>query len=92
MTGFPEGTRFPWSYAEFAERYGRDIIEREVHKEELATPAQLDELKRLFSTLRLPEGQEEKWLAAAKAETWEEVETSKAQKTIEALRAKLSAA
>ena len=45
------------------------IIERAVHKEVLATPEQLVELKRLFETIRLPEGQEEKWLAAAKAES-----------------------
>jgi hypothetical protein len=89
LTGFPEGTRFDWSYSSFAERYGKDVIEREVRQVVLATQEQVAEIHRLLGIVKLPEGQAEKWLSAANAETWEEVDADKAEKTILSLKARL---
>ena len=38
---FPMGESFPWSFDEFAERYGRDIIAKDAAFIELATPEQV---------------------------------------------------
>ena len=89
LTGFPEGTRFGWSYAEFSERYGRDVMEREVRQIVVASPEQVAEINHLLGIVKLPEGSIEKWLTAAQVETWEEMEADKADKIIQALKAKL---
>ena len=89
LLGFPENETFDLTYEEFAARYGRDVIEADSRPLVLATAEQAAEIKRLLDTVRLPEGQAEKWLAAAGAETWAEVDTGKAEKVIVALQTKL---
>lgn len=91
LLGFPEGSSFPWSYAEFAERYGRDVIEKVAAPVVLATPEQLAELNRLLGIVKLPDGQTEKWLKAADADTFEEVDADKIAKIIAHLNEKLAA-
>lgn len=91
LLGFPESSTFPFEYADFAERYGRDVIEADAKPLELATAEQVAEIKRLLDTVKLPEGQAEKWLTAASAEKWEEVDEDKAAKVIAALKAKMAA-
>jgi hypothetical protein len=88
---FKENDTFEFEYEEFAERYGRSIIEAESKPLVLATPEQVAEINRLLDTVKLPEGQAAKWLAAASAETWEEVDEDKAAKIIGALKSKLAA-
>lgn len=83
LVGFPDSETFKWSYQDFADRYGKDVIEKEGKQIVLATPKQLSELKNLLSVIKLKEGQEEKWLEAANAQTWEEVDQEKVQKTID---------
>jgi len=77
LTGFPDATTFPWSYAEFAARYGKDVIEKNVEKINLATPEQIAELKALLEIVKLPENQAEKWLTAANAGSFEEMDSIK---------------
>lgn len=86
LIGFPDGTTFPWSYKDFADRYGKDVIEKAGHTIVLASQAQLDEYKKLVSIVKLPEGQEEKWLKAAGAETWPEVDQDKMAKIIDYIK------
>lgn len=74
---FPEAGTFPWSYDEFAKRYGESIITKESKAIELATPEQLKRIKVLLETVKLPEGQEEKWLAKADVEGWDEMSTDR---------------
>ena len=90
LEGFPAGKTFPWSYEEFASRYGRDVIDGEVENVVLATPEQLSELRRLLDVVKLPEGQAEKWLTAGNAASWEEMDGDKIEKCIAALKAKLT--
>lgn len=91
LTGFPEGSRFDWSYDEFAARYGKDIIEKAVRQIVLATPEQVAEIARLMAVVKLDEGVVEKWFKAAGVETFEEMDAEKAEKCIAALKAKMAA-
>lgn len=82
LEGFVEGEAFEWSYVKFAEKYGQDVIEKEVTQLILATQEQLDELKLLLELVKLPEGQIDKWLTAANANSWKEMDSIKVEKII----------
>jgi len=73
LIGFPEGERFDWSYQEFAARYGKDVIEKETVPLVLATAEEIAEITQLLEIVKLPEGQTDKWLAKANAESWAEM-------------------
>jgi len=88
LIGFPEGTSFDWSYAEFAERWGKDVIEKATAPVILASAEQIKTLNDLFETVKLPDGQPEKWLQSAKASKVEELEQSAAQKIINFIKEK----
>jgi hypothetical protein len=77
LTGFAAADVFPWSYAEFAQRYGKDVIEGATTQIVLASPEQIAKLNELLDTVKLPEGQVEKWLKAGNAETWAEMDSDK---------------
>lgn len=83
LIGFPDGETFKWSYKDFAEKYGKDVIEKEGKQIVLATVEQIKKIKQLISVVKLPEGQLDKWLQAANATTLEEIEQCKAQKIID---------
>lgn len=89
LTGFPEGERFDWSYADFAERYGRDVIEAEVHAIDIATAEQLGEMQRLLEVVKLPEDTIEKWFKKAGVETFEEMDAETVGKIIVFLQEKM---
>lgn len=82
LTEFPDASTFGWSYNEFAEKYGKSVIEKKSEAITLATPEQLAEIKKLLETVKLPEGQEDKWLKAAQVDGWEEMETARIAKAI----------
>lgn len=90
LLGFPESEIFDFTYEAFAERYGRDVIEADSKPLVLATSEQVAEIQRLLNIVKLPEGQEEKWLAAASADTWTDVDEDKAAKVIASLKSKLA--
>ena len=90
LTGFPEGDRFEWSYPEFAERYGKDVIEKETVPVVLASAEQVAELKRLLDLVKLPDGMTEKWLSKAGAESWEEMNSEQITGCINHLQGKLT--
>lgn len=90
LMGFPEGERFDWSYAEFAERYGKDVIEKEVKPIVLASAEQVAEINRLMSLVKLPDGTTEKWLTKAAVDTFEEMDTETIAKCIEFLKSKIT--
>jgi hypothetical protein len=63
LTGFPDATVFDWSYAVFAEKYGKDIMEKQAVAIQLATPEQLAEVDRLLEKVRLSDtDRKDKWL------------------------------
>lgn len=91
LLGFPEGETFPLDYAAFSERYGKDIIEKEVKILTLATTEQVADIKRLVDLLKIDLTTIEKWYEKANAESFEEFSTDYASKVIEALNKKLNA-
>lgn len=91
LIGFPEGENFALDFAEFSERYGKDIIEKEVKVLTLATPEQVADIKRLVDLLKVEQATIDKWYEKANAESFEEFSTETATQIITALNKKLSA-
>jgi|SRR5271168_434962 len=89
LIGFPEGDVIPWSYEEFAERYGRDVIERQSAPIILATPEQVAEMQRLLTLVKVPEDWQEKTFKKAEVESWAEMDSVKIAANIELLKGKV---
>lgn len=79
---FPDGEAFPFSYEEIANRYGRDVLERDAVAESLATKEQVSRLKELIELYKEPEEVVQKWKDKANAETFEEMNESIINKLI----------
>lgn len=89
LTGFPELESFPMEYKEFAQRYGKDVIEKEAQPIALATVEQVAEITRLVDLLKIDSGTTEKWLEKAGAGNFSEFNTEQAAKVIESLKSKI---
>lgn len=61
LTGFPDAEVFDWSYAVFAERYGRDVMEAESAPAEMATPEQVKQFADLLAVVKVDQKVVEKW-------------------------------
>lgn len=86
---FPDASSFPWSYEEFATRYGKSVIEGDVKQIVLATKEQLEQLNQLLEVVKLPEGEVEKWLKKANAETLADMDSDKIDASIKFLKGKI---
>jgi DNA polymerase III delta prime subunit len=82
LVGFPEGTKFDWSYQEFAGRYGKDVIEKAGSKVVLATPEQVAEIESLLKVVKLPDGVTEKWFTKAGVDSFAEMDTDTIAKCV----------
>ncbi len=89
LLGFPEGENFKLDYPEFAERYGKDIIEKVSVPIVLATAEQVSEINRLVDLLKIDKETTSKWLEKANAENFSELNTTQAANAIEALKSKI---
>lgn len=90
LLGFPDAEVFEWSYPKFAERYGKDIIEKESHAITLATSEQVAEIEHLLQTVKIDPAKVEKWKTDAGAETFAEFSTDQAAGVIKLLKSKLN--
>lgn len=88
LIGFPDSEVFKWSYKDFAEKFGKEAIEKEGQIIVLITPEQIAKINNLVSVIKLPEGQLDKWVASAGATKLEEVDQPAAQKIIDHINAK----
>jgi len=86
LEGFKDAEVFPWSYAEFAKRYGEKSINEEVNVINLPTEEMLTILYGLMKQKGTTEANQEKWLNAAKVSTFEEMDSEKVSKLIEHLK------
>lgn len=86
LEGFPDASVFPWSYTDFAKLYGKDVIEKKSEALVLAKQEQLEEIKRLLSVVKLPDGQEDKWLKGANVDGWEEMTSERIAKAIDHIK------
>lgn len=89
LTEFEDGSSFDWSYAEFAKRYGQEIIEGDVSQIVLATPEQVKQLDELVRVINVDPEVIAKWREKANIEHFAEMETDTIQKCIDFLTAKL---
>lgn len=67
---FTKGEVFAWSYEEFLRRY--PAIDKEAKPIVMASPEQIIELNRMLEIVKLEEGTTDKWLAKAKADSFED--------------------
>lgn len=86
---FPVGQKFPWSYSEFADKYGRNIIEGAVRTLVLASPEQVSEVRRLLGVVKLDDDWQDKTFKKANVESWEEMDSDKIVACIGYLKGKL---
>lgn len=86
---FPTGQVFDWNYDTFAEKWGKDVLEKEQQPLVLATAEQLFAFNELLETVKLPEGQTDKWLKHFDVDSFEEMETNSMQKLIDQIKTKL---
>lgn len=89
LIGFPESESFALDYQGFADRYGKDVIEKAVTPIALATLEQVAEINRLVELLKIDAATTGKWLEKANAETFAEFNTEQAQKVITNLQSKI---
>ncbi len=90
LTGFPDSDRFDFTYSEFAQRYGKDVIEKAGEAILLATEEQVTEINRLVAILRPEEEDIQKIWNKAQASNWNELTTEQAGKVIESYTKKIS--
>lgn len=90
LTGFPDASVFEWSFATFAERYGKDIIDKAATQLVLATAEQVAEIERLLAIVKVEPADVEKWKTKAGAESFAEFTTEQAAGVIGLLTKKLN--
>lgn len=88
LLGFPEGEMFPLEYSEVGRRYGKDFIEAPTSQIILATPEQVEEIKKLLEVVKVDPKDIEKIFSKANANSWEEFTTEHARVTINWLKKK----
>lgn len=92
ISSFPDGETFPFSYDEIANRYGRDILEKQAESIQLISVDQLGELNRLVELLQIPKEETDKWLKKAMADSFDELSTEIAETIINNLNKKIQGA
>jgi hypothetical protein len=88
VESFPEGDVFPFSYAEVAARYGRDVLERNAVAVTLASPEQIKALTELLDSRKDGADLLDKWLTKAEADSPAEMTADSINKCIAYLRGK----
>ncbi|MGC2661779.1 MAG: AAA family ATPase [Bryobacteraceae bacterium] len=72
MEPFPESDRFPFSYDEIANRYGREILEKDC-QELLATAQQISQVKSFIKLMDIKQVTIDKWFKKGEATDWDEM-------------------
>lgn len=89
IEAFLDGENFPFGYEEIADKYGREILEKDAVAQALATSEQIKQIKELIELLKIPSETYQKWLDKSQAETWEEMPFDAMAKCISHLNEKL---
>ncbi len=86
---FPDAEIFDWSYAEFAKRYGQDVIEGAATPIVVATDEQVNALKMLVELMKVDSDTTDKWKEKAGVDSFEEMDTETIGKCISFLESKI---
>lgn len=89
LIGFPDTSMFDWSYLEFANRYGKDVIEKDSKKLSLATEEQIAEIERLLGIVKLSDSPKDKWIAES-SNNLGEIDKEKMETVINYLKGKVA--
>lgn len=90
LLGFPDLEQFPLDFSAFAERYGKDVIQKKATTITLATEEQIAEIDRLVGILKPAEEDVQKMWTKANASAWSELTEEQAGKVIAAWQKKFS--
>lgn len=90
LTGFPDLEQFPLEYKEFADRYGKDYIEAASTQLTFASAAQIADITKLLSVVKVSDAEVEKVFTKAGVEQWSELTTDQAESTIKWLKKKIT--
>ena|SRR5260221_6837358 len=82
LDGFKEDETFSFSYDQMAERYGKNILEKECAPEQLANVDQIKEIRRLIELLHVPQETVDKILKKEEVEDFEYMSSEYIQKCI----------
>lgn len=85
LKGLPEDEEFKFSYEEFKKRCGTEMLECDSDVIVLATPEQVEKMKKLIDVLKFDEATLQKWLDKAMADSWEEMTQTDLAKCIDHL-------
>lgn len=83
---------FEWSYENFQTFYGADIIQRESIPMTLATPEQVEKVKKFLEVVKIDEAEVSKWFTKADVDSFEEMKSEDIEKVIAFLEKKLQPA
>lgn len=86
---FPD--EFEWSYSNFVNYYGKEIVEREAKPIIFANSAQIVQLKDLIEALNISQDQQDKVLKQFDADKFEDLTEDQCQKVIDSLQKKIKA-
>lgn len=89
IEGFKEDEVFLFSYQEIANRYGKDILERDCESTILANVEQIKEMKHLIKVLHITQEIIEKMLKKEEVEDWEYMSGDYIQKCIDHFKSKI---
>ncbi len=89
ISSFIDGEQFPFNYDQIADRYGREILERDVIPLDLATQDQVKELLRLIEVMKIQKETTDKWLKKANVISFEEMTQLYTQKCIDYLKSQI---
>jgi len=89
IESFIEGTENPLGYQEFAELYGKAIIEKEAVPVNLAMPEQVETLNTMLKLVTIPADTVEKWKTKCGVENFDEMTSEQIQKCIDYVKGKV---
>lgn len=88
LTGFPDAETFAWTYSEFANRYGKDVLEKKSVAVKIADPSDVAEVKRLLEHIKVSQDDIDKWWAKAGVTSFEEMTDEQIKKVVTFLQSK----
>lgn len=90
LESFPDASSFPWSYSEFAKKYGAEIINKKHEEIILATTDQFMEVNGLIAMLKVPQKNIDEWFTKANVSEFAEMSSEDIGKIITYLNSKIT--
>lgn len=81
---------FEWSYENFLQFYGAEIIKKPAEPVKMASPDQIIKVKRLLDVVKIEDSEVTTWMTKANVDTWEEMTAEQIEKVIVFLDKKLA--